>query len=116
MSQLSRKELKILVVQHRLTMDTLAANAFIFMLAGYETTNTALCFATWLLAKHTDVQQKLREEVEQQVTRGFCHIFPTPGTTCWILLQTELSFDTVRKLPYLDAVFHEALRIYPPVV
>ena len=34
-------------------------------MAGYDTTGTTLAFACYDLAKHPDVQEKLREEVEE---------------------------------------------------
>ena len=74
-------------------IDTIVSNCYGFLLAGYETTSTALAFSAWYLAKHPEVQQKLFDEIESKTT----------------------DYDTVMKLPYLDAVFHECLRIRPPV-
>lgn len=34
------------------------------MLAGYETTSTALTYATYVLATHFDEQKKLLDEIE----------------------------------------------------
>lgn len=73
-------------------------NAYIFLLAGYETTSTALAFTAWLLAKHPDVQQKLRKEIQEKIKDN-----------------DVVNYDAVHKLPYLDAVFHESLRYFPPV-
>lgn len=42
----------------------MAAQAFIMMLAGYETTAAALSFTLFLLAAHQDKQQLLVEEVD----------------------------------------------------
>ena len=39
------------------------ANAWVFLLAGFETTANALTFTTFLLAKHPDIQEKLLEEI-----------------------------------------------------
>uniref|UniRef100_A0A914WLX6 Cytochrome P450 n=1 Tax=Plectus sambesii TaxID=2011161 RepID=A0A914WLX6_9BILA len=80
-----------------LKRDTIVANCYAFLLAGYETTSTALAYTAWLLAKHPDVQEKLHAEIEEHV--GY----------------DELSYETVFKLKYLDAVYHESLRLYPPV-
>lgn len=41
------------------------ANLVLFMLAGYETTSTALSYASHILAFHQDVQQKLYEEITE---------------------------------------------------
>ena len=35
------------------------------MLAGYETTSTCLAYATYVLAKYADEQEKLYEEITQ---------------------------------------------------
>uniref|UniRef100_A0A914VXN9 Uncharacterized protein n=1 Tax=Plectus sambesii TaxID=2011161 RepID=A0A914VXN9_9BILA len=81
-----------------LKRDTIVANCYAFLLAGYETTSTALAYTAWLLAKHPDVQEKLLAEIEEHVG------------------DDELTYETVFKLKYLDAVYHEALRLYPPVI
>lgn len=52
----------------KLTNETVVANAFVFLLAGYETTSTALGFTAWLLAKHNDVQLKLQVEIDEKVS------------------------------------------------
>ena len=39
------------------------ADAVGFMLAGYETTSVALIFATYLLATHPEVQEKVFNEI-----------------------------------------------------
>uniref|UniRef100_A0AC34GTD6 Cytochrome P450 n=1 Tax=Panagrolaimus sp. ES5 TaxID=591445 RepID=A0AC34GTD6_9BILA len=66
--------------------------------SGYETTSTALAFSAWYLAKHPKIQQKLFEEINTKLGG-----------------DKIADYDTVMKLPYLDAVFHECLRIRPPV-
>ena len=40
------------------------ANAMVFLFAGNETTATALSFASYLLALHPDVQEKLQSEID----------------------------------------------------
>lgn len=52
----------------KLTDDAVLGNAFVFLLAGYETTSTALGFTAWLLAKHRDVQERLQKEIDEKVT------------------------------------------------
>ncbi len=50
------------------------ANCFVMLIAGYETTSTALGFASYELATNPEVQKKLQEEVDQhfsdKVLRG----------------------------------------------
>jgi len=74
------------------------------VIAGYETTSTALSYISYVLATHPDEQQKLQEHID-------AHFDP----------QTENdmpSYDTVSQMDYLDMFVRETLRMYPiaPVV
>uniref|UniRef100_A0AC34QDV7 Cytochrome P450 n=1 Tax=Panagrolaimus sp. JU765 TaxID=591449 RepID=A0AC34QDV7_9BILA len=79
-------------------LETIVSNCYGFLLAGYETTSTALAYSCYLLASHPDVQEKLFNEIQTKIG------------------NSDADYDTVMKLPYLDAVFHECLRLRPPVV
>lgn len=59
----------------------------IFLVAGHETTGSALAFTLHLLGRHGEVQEKLRREVTDQ---------------------------SASDSPYLTAVIKESLRLYPP--
>ncbi|GIY54433.1 cytochrome P450 3A41 [Caerostris darwini] len=76
----------------------IVASAFAVLLAGYETTSTALAYTAYLLAKHQDVQDNLFQEIKELIERG-----------------QKLEYATVNKLPYLDKVLSESMRIHPPV-
>ncbi|KAK0428157.1 hypothetical protein QR680_010642 [Steinernema hermaphroditum] len=78
--------------------DRIVANCYAFLLAGYETTSTALAFTAWLLAKHPDVQDRLYEEISEAFG------------------DKDIDYESLHKLPYFDAVFKESLRLKPPVV
>ncbi|KAF7331057.1 Cytochrome P450 [Mycena venus] len=69
----------------------------VLLLAGYETTSIALTWALIELAKHPEIQDKLRRDLAR-----FSGNDPT-----WDQLVSEL--------PYLDATVHEVLRLHPPV-
>ena len=43
----------------------IVADSVGFILAGYETTSTALTFATYLLATNPDVQERLANEINE---------------------------------------------------
>ncbi|XP_067124561.1 thromboxane-A synthase-like, partial [Centruroides vittatus] len=86
------------VKSRRLTMNEMTSNAFVVLLAGYETTSTALAFCTLMLANFPDFQEKIRNEVKTLIEEG-----------------NELDYSTVQKLQYLDQAFKEILRLYPPV-
>ncbi|GFV39314.1 cytochrome P450 3A41 [Trichonephila clavipes] len=82
----------------KMTEEEIESSAFTVLLAGYETTSTALGFTTYLLAKHKDVQEKLYQEIKELIERG-----------------EKLEYAAINKLPYLDKVLNESLRMYPPV-
>ncbi|TDL23925.1 cytochrome P450 [Rickenella mellea] len=71
-------------------------NIITFTIAGLETTAGAINFTLLELARHPDVQRKLRDEVTQY--------------------SSDLSYDSIQKLSYLDAVVKEGLRVNPPAV
>ena len=48
-----------------LTMEEMQANSFILMIAGYETTSTALAFTAYELALHPEIQRKLQNEIDE---------------------------------------------------
>ena len=70
-----------------------------FTLAGMDTTSNALSRIFHLLAQHTDVQDKLRKEILEAQGGDYA----------------DIAYDDLVKLPYLDAVCRETLRLYAPV-
>jgi cytochrome P450 len=67
-----------------------------FVLAGHETTATALTWACYLLARHPEVSARIAAEVDE------------------VLEDRRMTFDDVGKLRYTAMVFNEVLRLYPP--
>ncbi|KAK9897658.1 cytochrome P450 [Cystobasidium minutum MCA 4210] len=74
-----------------------------FLLAGHETSSTALTFLLHLLSLHKDVQDKLRKEVQEAYRTA-----EQEG-------RSSLTADDLSSLAYLDAVVRETLRVLPPV-
>ncbi|CAH1763143.1 4023_t:CDS:2 [Entrophospora sp. SA101] len=70
-----------------------------FLAAGHETTGIALSWALYLLAKHPEVQDHLRQELLEASSDP----------------DLETSFDKMNSLEYLNCVFKETMRIIPPV-
>ena len=71
-----------------------------FTFEGHDTTSSGLIFTLLLLAHNPQSQQKIFDEIEN---------FLKSRNTDNILI------DDLGKLPYLDRVIKESLRIYPPV-
>ncbi|KAL4006046.1 hypothetical protein ACER0C_005759 [Sarotherodon galilaeus] len=80
-----------------MTEDEIVGQAFVFLLAGYETSSNTLAFTCYLLALHPERQLKVQKEVDDFYTR---HDSP--------------DYTNVQELKYLDMVICEALRLYPP--
>lgn len=76
----------------------IAWNACVFLLAGYETTSTALAYVTYCLSLHQEIQEKVYEEIVKKT-----------GS------DSVLDYDAVSQLPYLELVIQESLRLFPPV-
>ena len=77
----------------------------VFILAGMDTTSNALSRILHLLAQNQAEQEKLRAEIlEARDSSGSD-----------VDIGEDISYDDLVKLPYLDAVCRETLRLYAPV-
>jgi len=65
--------------------------------AGYETNACAFAWTSCLLSKHSDVERHLHREVAE------------------VLGGRSPTFDDLSKLSYAKMVFHESMRLYPPI-
>nr|BAI44760.1 cytochrome P450 [Alternaria alternata]BAI44802.1 cytochrome P450 [Alternaria alternata] len=74
------------------------ANASLFMVAGTETTITALSGLVFLLLQHPPCMRRLVAEIRDSFT-----------------CEDAINMDTLQGLSYLNACLSEALRLYPPV-
>lgn len=69
--------------------------ALVLLLAGYDTTSTALTFALHLLGRHPEVQDRARDEVRS------------------VLGDRDPTAADVGALTYVRQVLDEAMRLYP---
>ncbi|KAL6234061.1 hypothetical protein BDW75DRAFT_241444 [Aspergillus navahoensis] len=76
------------------TLQRLQDEGLVLFAAGTETTATTLGVALFHILNNKAIHQKLRNELDQEL--------PTP--------QTRATWRQLEKLPYLNAVIHEALR------
>lgn len=74
-----------------------------FILAGRDTTSSALSWFFWLLSSRPDVERNILKELETIRLRTGKHI------------GEMFSFDELRDMHYLHAAISETLRLYPPV-
>ena len=66
------------------------------LLAGYDTTASALTWTWYLLSQHPSIANKLRTEIKQ------------------VLAGRLPKYVDLIDMPYIEMVFEEALRFYPP--
>ncbi len=68
-----------------------------FLVAGHETTASALTWVLWLLAGDREVQAEVARELDE------------------VLGERAPTYADLDRLPWTRAVFDEAMRLYPPV-
>ncbi|KAI0204189.1 cytochrome P450 [Astrocystis sublimbata] len=95
--------LSLLIKSGNFTNTQLRDQLLTFLAAGHETTSAALSWACFLLAKHPDLQNMLRQEVKQALPEN-----------AGIGEKAELA-SILEALPYLNGIMNETLRLYPTV-
>ncbi|XP_062552479.1 probable cytochrome P450 6a14 [Armigeres subalbatus] len=81
-----------------MTVEEIAAQAFVFFLAGFETSSTALSYCLYELAQNTDLQNKARKCVADAIKK-----------------HSSMTYEAMQDMPYIDQCINESLRKYPPV-
>lgn len=83
------------------TPDDVTAHALTFLFAGHDTTSHTLSFLIFEVARHIDIQSKIRAEIDAELSglTGDEPRVPSP--------------DDVSRLPYCTQVLQETLRLYP---
>lgn len=66
-----------------------------FLIAGHETTSGLLSFTFFYLLKHPDAYERAQNEVDTVIGKG------------------AITVDHLTKLPYINAVLRESLRLSP---
>lgn len=65
-----------------------ASQAFVFFLAGFETSSTTLAYIAYELALNQNIQNKLRDEVLQEMK----------------VCNGNLTYESIKNLKYMDQV------------
>ncbi|KAF4340270.1 isotrichodermin C-15 hydroxylase (cytochrome P-450 monooxygenase CYP65A1) [Fusarium beomiforme] len=95
--------LSLLIKSNNFSDESLKDQLLTFLAAGHETTSSALTWASYLLAKHPEYQDKLREEVRNGLPEELAN---NPTVDIAGILE---------QLPYVNGIMHETLRLYPTV-
>ncbi|XP_034476699.1 probable cytochrome P450 6a21 [Drosophila innubila] len=79
-----------------LTIEEIAAQAFVFFNAGFETSSTTMGFALYELAQSQDIQDRLRKECNEVLAKN----------------NGELTYENLKEMGYLCQVISETLRLW----
>lgn len=82
----------------KITPEFILAQSTTLIVAGSETTGTALSGMTYFLLKQPEALRHLQEEIRTAFTAN-----------------SDINSDSTASLAYLSAVIEEGLRLYPPV-
>ncbi|KAH7095544.1 putative cytochrome P450 monooxygenase [Paraphoma chrysanthemicola] len=96
-----RSDMLASFVRHGLTKDEVFTEAVLQILAGSDTTATAIRSIMLYLITHPRLYFKLQAEIDNVVASG--------------VASAVVSDGCLRAMPYLQAVVREGLRIHPPV-
>ncbi|OXU30705.1 hypothetical protein TSAR_012773 [Trichomalopsis sarcophagae] len=82
-----------------MTDTVIASQAFIFFLAGFETSSSTISHTLYELAQNQAIQDKLREEIVEELK----------------IHNGEITYESVKGMKYLHKIFCETLRKYTPL-
>ncbi|XP_047321359.1 cytochrome P450 94A1-like [Impatiens glandulifera] len=71
-----------------------------FILAGKDSTSTALTWFFWLIAGHPRCEKSIHDELISTKT---------------MTISSKFDYDDLKKLHYLHAAISESLRLFPPI-
>lgn len=101
--QVNRQDFMNLLVQLKkekiVTVEQIAAQSFIFFLAGYETSSSTMTYCMYEFSVNEDIQEKARQSVIEAMSKH----------------GNELTYDAVGDMNYLEQCVDETLRKYPVV-
>ncbi|XP_055623801.1 cytochrome P450 6a9-like [Toxorhynchites rutilus septentrionalis] len=100
-NNITRKDFMSLLIELKntggqLTIDEVAAQAFIFFGAGFETSSSNQTFCLYELALNQECQEKARKCVQEALKK-----------------HGGLTYEAVSDMAYLDQCIKETLRLYP---
>ncbi|XP_055390571.1 probable cytochrome P450 6a13 [Condylostylus longicornis] len=81
-----------------LNLNDVAANAFMFFFAGYDTSSTTLSVALYYLALNPDIQEQARLEIKNVIGSN-----------------ENLTYENISELHLVERIVSETLRIFPPI-
>ncbi|KAK9499934.1 hypothetical protein O3M35_002869 [Rhynocoris fuscipes] len=80
--------------------NVIASNAFVFFIAGFETTASTLSYCLYELSIHEDIQEEAYKHVVSVLKKH----------------GGEVSYEAVKEMTFLQNIFAETLRLHPPAM
>lgn len=80
-----------------LTINELAAQAFVFFAAGFETSSSVISFTMYELALQPKIQDKVRKEINTVIAK----------------YGGQITYEGIMEMTYMEMVVNESLRKYP---
>uniref|UniRef100_A0A1I8P5Q4 Cytochrome P450 n=1 Tax=Stomoxys calcitrans TaxID=35570 RepID=A0A1I8P5Q4_STOCA len=84
-----------------MSIDIIAANSFLFYMAGSETTASTTSYTIYELAMNPEVLEKARQDVDKAMEKH------------GLDKHKRLTYDAIQDMSYLDLCIMETLRKYP---
>lgn len=79
----------------KMTFNELAAQVFLFFIAGFETSSSTMTFAFYELALHQEIQEEARNEIREVMKRH----------------DGQLNYDAAMELHYVDRIIQGEIRL-----
>lgn len=84
--------------ENSLTINEIAAQAYIFFLAGFDTSSSTMTFTLYELARHLDVQEKARDEINRVLQK----------------YNGDLCYDAIMEMKYVNQIIQGFLFLFNP--
>jgi cytochrome P450 family 6 len=78
----------VILVLSEVTMNVIAAQAFVFFSAGFETSSTTMTFCLYELALNPDIQDRLRAEIDRVLQKN----------------GGNITYESIFEMEYLEKV------------
>ena len=83
-----------------MTMDELAAQVFIFFIAGFETSSTTMSFCLYELALNPDIQRRVQDEIDSVLQKH----------------DGNITHEAILQMEYLDKTVAGKVGVLPELV